>query len=522
MSLDLDQARNSENSFTYPSIDASKQLRLVTLEPVARQGLYAITFHIVSFADLSKTTYHALSYAWGTAGAEDLKLVWVGDQQFWIRGKLFEFIQDALAWSQVGDAATVEFDCSIPIFIDAICINQFDLDEKASQVPKMEDIYRGASHVITYLGQPICSDENMERQVHDMLGSLNSKLDNGPRAVISGGPTTMTPLDVAQIFSFTSWTRDDLYAFGILCRDTYWTRMWVVPEVLLAPQKWTVVLGRQAFDGHLLAGYIPGLVRLEVELSNAEQHGAPILGSEAVLVARSAEDKLHRAIDALQGRHGRNLLDLRHSRNISPRPDRIAGDLMGFSPIDPDDGIPFYQAFTAFGRQDCRYQEDRIYAILPLLKVRARAQIKVSYKLGVWHAFETALRLGWQDLQRDRLWLSVSGGTNIGMAYSGYCSTLLELFRLNALGKEIARSFVRRVAWDLDLRGHWRACQIAFDGRTGSAETVDAWLMILEWGYFHEEIPTILQRLRSDQLPRDSALYRCLVAGSEREVWTRG
>lgn len=522
MSSNLDLRRNQVNGFTHPPIDSSRQLRLVTLEPAQRQGCYAFKFLTVCFADLDNITYHALSYCWGTTHSlEDIKLVWVEDQQFWIRNKLFEFTQDALAWSQVGNEAP-QFDCSMPIFIDAICINQLDPIEKALQVPKMADVYRSADQVITYLGQPLCSDEHMQRQIHGMLWTLNCKLTHGPLSVISGGPTTMSPSDVAQIQSFTSWTSEDLFAFGILCRDIYWTRMWIVPEVLLAPRRWTVVSGRQAFNGHLLAGYISSLVGRETEARGIVQPGMPALGPDATLAARNAEDDVNRAIDALQGQDGRNLLKLRHARNLSRRPDLVAGDLAGLSSSVKEDGLPFYHAFDAFGQQDCYDKRDKVYALLPLLNLRTQAHIEVSYKLGVWHAFETALRLGWQDLERDRLWECVTQGHNIGMMYSSYCSLLLERFRVTASGRAAARPIVRKVAWQLDLRGHWRSCQTTFDGRTNSREEVDTWLTLLEFGYFAGEVASILQRAMDDQLPTSSRLYRCLTVRSEREVWSRG
>ncbi|KEY66237.1 hypothetical protein S7711_09263 [Stachybotrys chartarum IBT 7711] len=523
MCSNLDQVRNQENRFTHPSIDPSRQLRLVVLEPAQRQGRYAFNFRIVSFADLDGIAFNALSYRWGTANSsEDIELVWVGDQQLWIRRQLFEFTQDALAWSRAGDESGLQFNCSLPIFIDAICINQLDPIEKASQVPKMADIYRSADQVITYLGKPYCSDESMQRQIHGMLRTLNSKLTNGPRATVSGGPTTMSSSDVAQIFSLTSWTHDDLFAFGILCRDMYWTRMWIVPEVLLAPRRWTVVCGRQAFEGHLLAGYLPSLVSREVEAQGVVERGMPLLGPEASIAARQAENDLNRAIDMLQGQEGRNLLKLRYSVEISRRPDLVAGDLAGFSSTATEDGLSFYHAFDAFGQQDCYDKRDKVYALLPLLKRRTQAQIKVSYTLSAWHAFETALRLGWQDLQRDRLWECVTDGHNIGMMYSGYCGVLLERFRVTASGRAGARRIVRRLAWELDLRGNWRSCQTAFSGGTNSMEEVNACLMLLEWGYFGAEMGVILQRAIDNQLPESSVVYRCLAVRSEREVWSRG
>lgn len=39
------------------------------------------------------------------------------------------------------------------LWIDAICINQYDLDERSSQVANMEHIYRDARLVVVFLGE---------------------------------------------------------------------------------------------------------------------------------------------------------------------------------------------------------------------------------------------------------------------------------------------------------------------------------------------------------------------------------
>ncbi|KAF2034219.1 HET-domain-containing protein, partial [Setomelanomma holmii] len=38
------------------------------------------------------------------------------------------------------------------LWVDAVCINQADMDEKATQIPLMGDIYSGAESVYVWLG----------------------------------------------------------------------------------------------------------------------------------------------------------------------------------------------------------------------------------------------------------------------------------------------------------------------------------------------------------------------------------
>jgi hypothetical protein len=44
--------------------------------------------------------------------------------------------------------------CDLPIWIDAICINQKDLNERLAQLKLMGDIYRDATASISWLGTP--------------------------------------------------------------------------------------------------------------------------------------------------------------------------------------------------------------------------------------------------------------------------------------------------------------------------------------------------------------------------------
>ena len=76
-------------------------------------------------------TYEALSYAWGEPDDLGLK-IWVNDLQFPVRKNL-QCALDALR-------STVDR----TLWIDAVCINQNDLQEKSHQVGMMDLIYERA------------------------------------------------------------------------------------------------------------------------------------------------------------------------------------------------------------------------------------------------------------------------------------------------------------------------------------------------------------------------------------------
>ncbi|KAM5344512.1 hypothetical protein ACJ41O_013048 [Fusarium nematophilum] len=84
--------------------------------------------------------YIALSYVWGNATRSQELLI--GDWTFKIRPNVFDLLRRLRR--TLG---------SFTIWIDAICINQANLDERSAQVSIMRQIYESADRTIVYLGE---------------------------------------------------------------------------------------------------------------------------------------------------------------------------------------------------------------------------------------------------------------------------------------------------------------------------------------------------------------------------------
>ncbi|PMD46841.1 heterokaryon incompatibility, partial [Hyaloscypha variabilis F] len=82
--------------------------------------------------------YEALSYTWGQPGFNHQIIC--DDKQLPITQNLFE----ALRQLRKGGERV--------LWIDAICINQSDDDEKSAQIPYMRNIYKLADRVVIWLG----------------------------------------------------------------------------------------------------------------------------------------------------------------------------------------------------------------------------------------------------------------------------------------------------------------------------------------------------------------------------------
>ncbi|KPI37153.1 uncharacterized protein AB675_3724 [Cyphellophora attinorum] len=114
------------------------------LEYEANQYTELMTFRLaVKELPLDNRTsldYTALSYTW--AEDEPSHKIIVNDSLFSISQNLYGFL---LEWRSSRDGPAL-------LWIDAVCINQEDLEERASQVRYMQQLFRGARNVIAWLG----------------------------------------------------------------------------------------------------------------------------------------------------------------------------------------------------------------------------------------------------------------------------------------------------------------------------------------------------------------------------------
>ncbi|KAH6638919.1 heterokaryon incompatibility protein-domain-containing protein [Boeremia exigua] len=118
-------------------------IRLLTLLP----GPYhsPLRCHITECHDRQTTRYEALSYAWGEPGNDDIILVCNSANNRECCIPIRRNLGDGLRRLRLTKPRT--------LWIDALCINQDDLDEKMHQVAHMGRIYREASAVVVWLGE---------------------------------------------------------------------------------------------------------------------------------------------------------------------------------------------------------------------------------------------------------------------------------------------------------------------------------------------------------------------------------
>ncbi|KAK3117840.1 hypothetical protein LTR53_000390 [Teratosphaeriaceae sp. CCFEE 6253] len=128
-----------------PPLPTSRSIRVVLLQPAARlEDEVRCSFKIASLDECGPgredMPYEALSYAWGER--PDTHAIFLNDSPQPVRSNLFVALRRLCLRNRVRR-----------LWVNALCINQQDPAERASQVAQMADTFRRASQVLIWVGE---------------------------------------------------------------------------------------------------------------------------------------------------------------------------------------------------------------------------------------------------------------------------------------------------------------------------------------------------------------------------------
>ena len=190
--------------FTYKPLQEPMDFRL--LELVAGEQDETLRCSLIHSSLTSHPHYQAVSYTWGTPGlVQEIELDGVAH---YIQKNLYDFLKQ-LRLNYAG----------VPLWVDAICINQNDTLEKNIQVPLMGLIYSHAKSVLIWLGPHADGSEkyfDFCNRISSESQSLNSYRSRLRERVESDATDHISA------------------AIAFLQRRTYWTRTWIIQEIALA------------------------------------------------------------------------------------------------------------------------------------------------------------------------------------------------------------------------------------------------------------------------------------------------
>lgn len=227
--------------------------------------------------------FYALSYEWGSTG--DAKSILVNGVPFTIRNNLWHFLMELRSRPEHHGKL---------FFIDAICINQTNIPERSAQVKLMGDIYSHAYSVYIWLGphadgskealnvvSEIEQEAEPDPSIPEYLIDIHLEEFAGKYDIFGGLISVPKPDQLTQLLLETyKKPGTELYwkAICAVTRRSYWTRAWIIQEVILARQL-LIFCGDIALSGKTYAT-LGSLRAHSDEFSTADTMNQGTLGGE--------------------------------------------------------------------------------------------------------------------------------------------------------------------------------------------------------------------------------------------------
>ncbi|TVY80293.1 Heterokaryon incompatibility protein 6 OR allele [Lachnellula suecica] len=239
-------------SYTYQSLDTNKHgIRLVELLPAARSPQcisdYLVNCRIEHASLDNCPPYQALSYHWG-----DATVTW----PIFLEGEVFlvtKNLEEALR-------CLIASGTSGYIWVDAICIDQANFEERAQQVQNMASIYENATRVLVWLGM---GDEDTQavfrrlKMAEDLQGTMARQLEERRSLRMA---TPAVDLDDDEDLPVLGRPQDDppqishqdVRSADKIFQHPWWDRVWVIQEATVA-RELRVVCGTASIPWAILS-----------------------------------------------------------------------------------------------------------------------------------------------------------------------------------------------------------------------------------------------------------------------------
>jgi hypothetical protein len=354
--------------FTYDKIpiNAEEQIRLLKLFPSPRISStnsleVDIKCSLKPVSLFHKPAYIALSYTWGSE--TPLKTILIDGKALGITLNL----HDALCHLQQDEL--------IYLWVDAICINQQDEDEKNKQVGRMRDIYKTATQVLAWLG-PAADGSDTAMDALDSLGK--EALAAGVLKIHREVHMKLWQPDPQGLFTSIRQPIEDLskrigfnlphLAIKSLMERSYWTRTWIVQEFSLATKLVIVCGTRRLPVTEFMAAYL-------------------FLGMSRTILTKGIS--VHDVADPVRGPPLKQFLQTAHNG----APSKMIGSRRRYQQQTPEYHSSMMELLTLFSTSlHASNPRDKIYGFLGLAPDFQELNIKVDYKKEPHEVFTDAAR----------------------------------------------------------------------------------------------------------------------------------
>lgn len=370
--------------YPYRPLEKTNHIRLLKLLPGVKSQKVDCQLMPVSLD--SNPQYEALSYAWGKSQDQHLtNPIWIDNVQVSIQENLYHAL---LALRKLSQARI--------LWVDAICINQRDLEERGSQIQQMSKIYGQAERVVTWIGLneggSLLAMSFIER-IYNVI--FPDGQDNDPE----WRKYPMSNL-INDPQNMKSWE-----ALANFCNRRYWTRRWIIQEIALASrcilQCGDKTLEWDIFQTVCLEIYRPNVLRHE--FGSGDELIAVIRQSLAVTYAK-----------------------LRSQRRTV---------------------YPLQYLLEAFEPSRCKEPKDKIFAILGLIDHSSRETLVADYKKSLFEL--------WVDVVWFMLY-SYESKTPLGKRYLEFPKSLVRVSQcvqrnLGDVSRDIERDVLETLSASLPV-----------------------------------------------------------------------
>lgn len=236
------------NGYQYEPLCAEDEARFIVLEPV-KDSRDPPSCSIVQCRRAKSLDYSAVSYVWGEPKfSQNLEIKCNGDTSYL---RITPNVNDLLRRLRA---------CNVQkyLWIDAICLNQADKDEKAQQIPVMGRIYEEARVVHIWLGH----SDPMTGKVFKFI----RKASRLPQVEKMEMASQMAKL-MKKVFGGGDGIRAVRY-FSDFANRPWFSRRWIIQEACLAQQA-TVYCGSYSIP-------LPSLVLAATRFQTLDMSDYPI------------------------------------------------------------------------------------------------------------------------------------------------------------------------------------------------------------------------------------------------------
>ncbi|KAK3347280.1 heterokaryon incompatibility protein-domain-containing protein, partial [Lasiosphaeria hispida] len=210
--------------------------RLLTIAAGKYQDDIRVELHAAALSRVSPPAYEALSYVWGTQDNRgSVEIVPTAPEQLGSALAITHNLQVALRHFRLEDRPRC-------MWVDAICIDQCNLQERGGQVAIMGDIFELATRVVVWLGP----QDDTSNEACELLAAASEEVTS------SGQPCTVRPKPGSKITAEqlhrSNWSPFDgcqsEAVYALLSRP-WFERVWIRQEIGLASPTTIIACGKK-------------------------------------------------------------------------------------------------------------------------------------------------------------------------------------------------------------------------------------------------------------------------------------